>query len=140
FWFQVSQDINVEEQVTIDDEDDGGLRLLCDGLPPYVITSTPGAYYDEPIFYRNWVAPPAVSSCWTVTIISSEGDSIYSLYDKDLGYDFKINDNGYLTYFDRGDSSYDMLDSSYNLVKKMFMGNGYKADRHEFRIYPDGYH
>ncbi|MCY7410029.1 MAG: aryl-sulfate sulfotransferase [Chitinophagales bacterium] len=74
-----------------------------------------------------------------ITILSSAGDSIYADHNIDLGFEFKINDNGCLTYFDKTDSSFAMLDSGYNLIKKMHMGNGYKANKHEFKIFPNGY-
>ncbi|MFI5135128.1 MAG: arylsulfotransferase family protein [Chitinophagales bacterium] len=111
--------------------------LLCNNLPAFKIVSTPGAYCDEPVFYRNFrIANPI--TCFTETILSSSGDSIYSDQNNDAGNDFKINDNGYLTYYNTLDSSFHMLDSSYNLVKTLAMGNGYQADEHECRVYPDG--
>jgi hypothetical protein len=111
-------------------------KLICNFLPPFTIESTPGAYYDAPVFYRNQKIIDPI--CHIATIISSDGDSIFAMYDNDRGIDFKINDNGYLTYYDVSDSSFAMLDSSYALVKKFYMGNGYFADEHEFRVYHDG--
>ncbi len=158
FEFQVSPDITEEELEKIkstsiesgideypDDNhsvsnNEGTLRTACDHLPPFIITSTSGAYYDEPIAYWNYAAPPTVSDCWDITIISSDGDSIFSDYNNDRGFDFKVNDNGYLTCFNRPDSSFFMFDSAYSLVKKIYMGNGYKANKRELRIYPDGTH
>ena len=113
-----------------------GNKLVCDHMPSFTIVSTPGAYYDAPVFYRNQrVIDP---ECSYITISSSSGDSIYGVYDDNRGIDFKINDNGYLTYYDYVDSCFDMIDSSYNLAKQFFMGNGYTADEHEFRVFPDG--
>lgn len=118
-----------------------GLELLpsCENPPPFVITSVPGAYYNEPFFFSNHDAPPAALDCWTANIFSSGGDSIYSYYDDNTGFDFKLNDNGYLTYYNKQDDCFDMLDSGYNVIKKMYMGNGYIPNKHEFRIYSDGY-
>lgn len=144
FRFQINNDNGEREAINKagieigSDENNGGLRLLCDSLSPVIITSIPETYYDEPFFFSNYVAPPAISDCWTVTIISSEGDSVYSHYDSDIGFDFKLNDNGYLTYYNKLDDCFDMLDSSYSLVKKIYMGNGYDPNKHELRIYPDG--
>lgn len=111
-------------------------KLTCEGIPPFIIQSTPGAFYDEPVIYCNQRI--INNECQTMTIISSAGDSIYSYQDDSRGIDFKINDNGYITFFDVTDSSFAMIDSVYNLVKKFYMGNGYHADEHEFRVYPDG--
>lgn len=120
-------------------ESEGGTRTTCDHLPPFEITSVPGAYYDAPFLYRNYVAPPGVSDCWMATIISSAGDSLYGYYNNNIGFDFKLNDNGYFTWYNKMDSCFDMLDSSYNLVKKIYMGYGYHANKHECRMYPNGY-
>lgn len=147
FSFQISEYNLIRQNIASDttinetesDENNGGLRTSCDHLPAFEITSTPGAFYDEPIFYRNWAAAPSLSDCWMISILSSAGDSIYTDNNIDVGFEFKINDNGYLTYFDKTDSSFAMLDSGYNLIKKMHMGNGYKANKHEFRIFPNGY-
>ncbi len=111
-------------------------KMFCNHLPPFIIDATPGAYYDAPVFYRNQrIVDPL---CHTMAIITSDGDSLYGYQDNDKGIDFKINDNGYITFYDYTDSSFNMIDSSYNLVKKLYMKNGYFPDEHECRIYPDG--
>ncbi|MEO6166548.1 MAG: arylsulfotransferase family protein [Chitinophagales bacterium] len=147
FRFEVRPEISAEKTSTVNnagletgsEENDDAIRTICDNLPTFIITSTGGAFYDQPVFYWNHVAVPAISDCWTATIISSEGDSIYSQFDTDRGFDFKLNDNGYITYYNKVDTCFDMLDSSYSVVKKIYMGNGYDANKHEMRIYPDGY-
>jgi hypothetical protein len=118
------------------EKDQEANKLICNFLPPFTIDTVSGAYYDAEVFYRNQrIIDPL---CHTSTIISSRGDSLFSFQDQDQGIDFKVNDNGYLTYYDINDSSFVMIDSSYNLVKKFYMKNGYAADEHEFRVYPDG--
>ncbi|MEO6169272.1 MAG: arylsulfotransferase family protein [Chitinophagales bacterium] len=105
-------------------------------FPEVEITST-GNEYSAPIFLRNQRLID--NDCFARQIISNEGDSVYAVFDDLAGIDFKINYNGYLTYFDKSDSTFAMLDSSYNEVKKFQMGNGYVCDEHEFLIYPDGH-
>jgi len=148
FKFQTHPDYTLEQREemnrpypdSMDDEQHNSPRTLnCNFLPAVNIVSTPGAYYDEPVFYRNQALSPN-DDCFRATIISSEGDSIYSFYDNQKGYGFEINDNGYLTYYNIPDSCFDMMDSSYNVVKQFFMGNGYNADEHEFKISTDGYY
>src|SRR6185436_8323963 len=73
-------------------------------------------------------------------ILTTNGDSIFAEFDNDRGIGFTINKNGYLTYYSTEDSCFEMMDSTYTVVKKFFMGNGYNADEHEFLIFPDGYH
>jgi hypothetical protein len=110
---------------------------ICTSYPEFILTTVPGAYYDQPFFYENH-APLTPDACSTTNIITSDGDSIYLYNNNYDDFDFKINDNGYLTGFNIIDTCFDMRDSSYNLVKKLFMKNGYHADAHECRIFPDG--
>ena len=153
FQFEISKERTVAEQDAINrvkdelNESDGNLeyrrgdraQYSCKDLPPVIVTSVPGAYYDQPCFYGGYDGS-TITNCWSSTILSSEGDSIYSYYNNYIGSDFELNNNGYLTYYNKVDNCFDMMDSSYNIVKKFFMGNGYQADKHEFRIYPDGNH
>lgn len=111
----------------------GGVRDLC-SMPAYTITAT-GNELKQDVFYYNFRGG---DGCFGKSIISNTGDSIYSTFDGERGIGFTINKNGYLTYYDYVDSCFDMMDSSYNVVKQYFMGNGYRADEHEFQVYPDG--
>ena len=112
------------------------MELLCD-LPEFELTTTPAAF-EADVFYRNQPASPT-NGCHARTIISNEGDSVYTDFNLAEGVDFKVNDNGYLTYYNVDDSTFDMMDSTYTLVKQFGMGNGYDPDEHEFRVYPNGY-
>lgn len=105
-------------------------------FPEVEITST-GNEYNASVFLRNQRLND--NNCFARHIVSNEGDSIYAVFDELAGIDFKINHNGYLTYFDKSDSTFAMLDSAFNLVKKFQMGNGYVCDEHEFLVYPNGH-
>ncbi|MGB3076184.1 MAG: aryl-sulfate sulfotransferase, partial [Chitinophagales bacterium] len=115
------------------DAQDGDVRDLC-AMPTYTITST-GNELKQDVFYFNFRGG---DGCFGKSIISNEGDSLYATFDDERGIGFTINKNGYLTYYNYVDSCFDVMDSSYNVVKQYFMGNGYRADEHEFLIYPDG--
>ncbi|MGB3076990.1 MAG: arylsulfotransferase family protein [Chitinophagales bacterium] len=104
--------------------------------PELEITST-GNEYNAPVFMRNQRLNDNI--CFSRHIASNEGDSLYAVFDEFAGSDFKINYNGYLTYFDKGDSTFVMMDSAYNEIKKFHMGNGYPCDEHEFLVYPNGH-
>lgn len=105
-------------------------------FPATEITAT-GNEYAAPVFMRNQRLNDNI--CFARQIMGNNGDSIYAEFDEMAGIDFKINLNGYLTYFDKSDSSFAMMDSSFNLVKKFYMGNGYPCDEHDFLVYPDGH-
>lgn len=116
-----------------DGEKDGTVRDLC-SMPAYTITATGGELVQD-VFYYNFRGG---DGCFGKSIISNEGDSLYGTFDSERGIGFTINKNGYLTYYNYVDSCFDMMDSSYNVVKQFFMGNGYRADEHEFLVFPDG--
>ena len=55
-------------------------------------------------------------------------------------FDFKVQPNGNLTYFDSGVNTHYELDSStYAVVDSFRCGNGYLTDLHEFRMLPNGH-
>ena len=53
--------------------------------------------------------------------------------------DFKLQPNGYLTYYDRADDFFYELDSLYTIVDTYACGNGYSTDLHELLILPNGH-
>ncbi|MCS6917977.1 MAG: aryl-sulfate sulfotransferase [Chitinophagales bacterium] len=73
-------------------------------------------------------------------IIKSNGDSVYGKWDTVNFNNFELNENGYLTLYNRLDSTFIMLDSNYRPVDTFQMKNGYIADVHEFVIFPNGTH
>lgn len=112
------------------------LRLNCNNLVPYTISINNNPWEGDIFYYNFWSSSPL---CWARTIINNAGDSIYSEFNNSEGLDFKINHNGYLTYYDVDNQVWHMADSSYNVVKTFEMGNGYAADEHEFLVFPDGF-
>lgn len=116
------------------DAEPATVRDECE-MPDYVITST-GNELQQDVFYYNFRGG---DGCFAKSIISNEGDSIYGTFDGERGIAFALNRNGYLTYYNYVDSCFDMMDSSYNVVKQFFMGNGFRADEHEFLVFPDGH-
>lgn len=69
-------------------------------------------------------------------------DSTFSLSKNVVedGADFKINKNGYLSYYSPPDNKFYLLDSNYYLLDSFACKNGYETelDNHEFLIFPDG--
>jgi hypothetical protein len=73
------------------------------------------------------------------SIITNDGDSVYTGGSDKRGMDWKINHNGYLTMFYKPTSVWQMFDSSYNKVGVYKMQNGYLTDVHEIQVFPDGH-
>jgi hypothetical protein len=57
-----------------------------------------------------------------------------------MSTDFKLQSNGYLTYFDNSRDAYFELDSTYTVVDSFRCGNGYRTNLHDFLLLPDGHH
>ncbi len=124
-----------ENEYAKDDNGNTGNLLPECTFPKVEIMST-GDEYVASVFGRNQRLSDNI--CFSRHIMSNDGDSVYAFFDEFAGIDFKINLNGYLTFWDKSDSTFVMVDSNYNLVKKYQMGNGYRTDEHEFLVYPDG--
>ncbi len=74
-------------------------------------------------------------------ILDNNGEIIWykSVGDIVAAYDFKVQPNGYLTYFGTGDSIYHVLNSRYEEVATYQAGNGLFGDLHEFLMLPNGH-
>ena len=66
-----------------------------------------------------------------VMILDNNGKSIFSKKMLSMSTDFKLQPNGYLTYFDNAAGQYYELDSNYVVINSYSCGNGYSTDPHE---------
>ena len=73
-----------------------------------------------------------------VMIIDKDGDIIFSENMGMKGWDWKVNLNNHITYYDRQASSWHVVDSLFNTVDTVFAQNGYTADNHDFLALPNG--
>lgn len=55
------------------------------------------------------------------------------------GYDFKINGNGFITYYDNARKQFYIMDSMYQVVDSVLMKNDYITDYHDMQITSDGH-
>lgn len=74
-----------------------------------------------------------------IMILDNNGNPVYYKRTRSGTYDFKVQPNGWLTYYDMKSSFYYAMDSSYNLVDSFKCGNGYYTDLHELRLLPNGH-
>jgi Arylsulfotransferase (ASST)/Secretion system C-terminal sorting domain/Fibronectin type III domain len=107
------------------------------GIPPLYIWTNTGNTAPGSVFFSNFnfFNEPTQHYC----IIDNAGDSIFGRYDTSLYNDFYLNHNNHLTVYNQTDSFFVELDSNYNAIDTFQMGNGYKADVHEFQLFPNGY-
>ena len=67
--------------------------------------------------------------------------SITELYSQEMGmkgWDFKVNYNNKLSYFDRASKGWFIMDSLQNEVDSVYCQNGYTADNHDFLALENG--
>ncbi|MBK9733371.1 MAG: aryl-sulfate sulfotransferase [Chitinophagaceae bacterium] len=74
-----------------------------------------------------------------VAIMTSDGQFPYRKKSQVKGLNFDINRNGYITFYDETTQSYQMQDSSFNMINSYKVGNGYITDVHDFIACPDGH-
>lgn len=74
-------------------------------------------------------------------ILDNSGEPVFFRRLQSACYDFKVQPNGHLTYFDNDPSAqvYIELDSTYTKVNAWEMGNGYGTDLHDFQLLPNGH-
>lgn len=92
------------------------------------------------IFFDSWNGVTWNSNYDGYHIITAEGDSVYSNPGThNRVFDFDLNPNGLLSYWNVDVPCYDVLDSNYQLVDQYTAANGYYTDPHEFTMYKDGH-
>jgi hypothetical protein len=75
-----------------------------------------------------------------LTIINNDGIPIFYRRLPKSCFDFKLNKNGLLTYYDGSRFKFIALDSSYAIVDSFSAGNGYSnTDVHDLQILPNGH-
>ena len=74
-----------------------------------------------------------------ISILSNNGIPIFYKKFADKIYDFKLQSNGLLTYFDGSFGKYYGIDSLYQLVDSFYTGNGYFTDFHDLQVLSNGH-
>jgi arylsulfotransferase ASST len=110
----------------------------ADSLPPGfpAITST---IYGTPasgrLFMCNFghtASPPFLM------ILDDAGTPIFDRQMPGSCFDFKVQPDGRLTYFDSITGKFYAMDAGYTVVDSFACGNGYDTDVHELRLLPNG--
>ena len=118
------------------------LPTLLFGQINYNITvSSTNAWFGN-LFFQQGGNPPA----WTgpgpspkpVKILDPNGVEIFSENWQKKGWDFKVNDNNKISYYDRISKGWFVMDSLQNEVDSIYCANGYIADNHDFLALENG--
>jgi len=74
-----------------------------------------------------------------LTILGNQGSPVFYQNMPGVSTDFKLQSNGYMTYYDGAVRAYYELDSTYAKIDSFACGNGYQTDNHELLILPNGH-
>jgi Arylsulfotransferase (ASST)/Bacterial Ig-like domain/Secretion system C-terminal sorting domain/Cep192 domain 8 len=72
-------------------------------------------------------------------ISDNNGTPIYVKKTESPVYDFKVQENGYLTYFEKNKGKFFMMDSAFQVVDSFTVANGYETNFHDFKVLNDGH-
>lgn len=92
-------------------------------------------YYNNPafgqIFMSNFALGPSTSY---LIILNNNAQPFYTKQMPAPCFDFNVQPNGNITYFDGRYGKYFEMDSNYNVIDSFYTGNGYTTDLHELRL------
>ena len=108
------------------------IPIIALGQPNYTITTNNNPY-DGNLFFLTG-GPPIKP----VNILDKDGVLLYSESWNLKGFDWKVNKNNHLTYFDRASKGWFVMDSLHNIVDSVYCKNGFEADNHDFMALPNG--
>ena len=109
------------------------LPMIGVGQVNYTVTvNTPDAWQAN-LFFQVGGSPIK-----PVKIIDPSITEIYSQNLGMKGWDFKVNYNNKLSYFDRQSKGWFIMDSLQNVVDTVYCQNGYIADNHDFLALANG--
>jgi hypothetical protein len=98
-------------------------------------------YYSNPaqgrIFLSNFPFNLQIPNVPHLIILNNNAKPFHAIQMTTPCFDFNMQPNGHLTYFDPRYRKYVELDENYNLVDSFYCGNGYGTDLHELRVLPD---
>lgn len=73
-----------------------------------------------------------------LVIYDNTGKPVYFKKNKSTCTDFKLNDNGLLTFFDYTNKKYFAMDSNMTVIDSFWVKNGYETDEHDIKFLRNG--
>ena len=130
------------EPGTTRDKDDTTATYPLDSMPKWTISINNNPAPGQ-IFFTNHedqTGPYPFTNSFT-TIINNDGSIVWARDQGKEGHDFKINANGYMTYFIGVREMWMEMDSNYNIIDSVQCKNGYEnsTNEHDMMWYPDNH-
>jgi outer membrane lipoprotein-sorting protein len=112
---------------------------LPQDIPHYTVSKTSPDNGEGFIFVAPFYWTKSTLGSYLL-ILNGQGQIVYyqSVADALNAFDFKVQPNGMLSYFDQKNSTFYVMDSHYKVVNTYQAGNGYVADLHDLQILPNG--
>ena len=108
----------------------------------YNITVNSSSAYNGNLFFHQGGTPPGWNGPGApprpVKILDSLGNEIFSEVWGKKGWDFKVNINNTITFYDRLSKGWFVMDSLQNIIDSVYAKNGYIADNHDFLALENG--
>jgi outer membrane protein assembly factor BamB len=116
-----------------------GFLTVPQDIPHFRVTTPDADSSEGDIFVSPFYWTKNTTGSYLL-ILDAQGRLVYyKSMAEDLGaFDFKLQPNGMLSYYDQLTSNYVLMNSSYQVVDTYQAGNGYVADLHDFLLLPDG--
>ena len=112
------------------------------GQVNYNITVNSSSAYNGNLFFHQGGNPPGWNGPGApprpVKILDSLGNEIFSENWQKKGWDFKVNINNTITFYDRLSKGWFVMDSLQNIIDSVYAKNGYIADNHDFLALENG--
>lgn len=111
--------------------------MHADTLPTITVLTSdnPSPGY---LFLSNIVFS-AIPNTNCLLIVDNNGDIVFSRQMPARCHDFKLQPNGFLTYYDSYRGHFKAMNSQFVVVDSFMCGNGYETDEHELRLLPNGH-
>jgi hypothetical protein len=93
-------------------------------------------YYNNPAMGQIFMSNFSTLGPGTpyLIILNNNTEPFYSIQMPAPCFDFNVQPNGNMTYFDGVHEKYFERDTNYNIVDSFYCGNGYPTDLHESRV------
>ena len=130
---KVEKEIKFRITTKLIDSNNEQLTLKTKGPPPNYSVTINNNPYPANLFFTVG-GPPRKP----VNIVDTSGALLFSKFWPKKGFDWKVNLNNHLTYFDRNSKGWFVMDSLLNEVDSVYCKNGFVADNHDFMALPNG--
>jgi len=111
------------------------------GGTPFALPPTRQTRLDESAGGVLFLAPLALGNTQAPYLLIQDSTGVI-LFQRNMPapcYDFKLQPDGRMSYFDSNKWQFTILDNNYEPVDSFVTGNGYLTDVHELRILPNGH-